>query len=134
MALSIRMRQQGRRNRQTYRVVLTDERAPRDGKYLEQLGWYNPFESEQEKQFLLDAPRIDFWLKQGAKISDNVKSLMLKSAPQVIKAVTQRAVAVRARNLEKSKARKNKAHASEKATSQPKKAPAAAKSVKAKKA
>ena len=111
MALAIRMRQQGRTNRQTYRVVLTDRRAPRDGKYVEQLGWYNPFESEQEKQFLLDAPRIEFWIKQGAVISDKVKALMMKTAPQVIKAVTQRAVAIRAKTLEKSKARKNKAKA-----------------------
>lgn len=106
MALTIRMRQQGRRNRQTYRVVLTDERAPRDGKYLEQLGWYNPFENEQEKQFLLDASRIDFWLQKGAKISDNVKSLMLKSSPEVIKAATQRAVALRTKNRAKVKAQR----------------------------
>lgn len=114
MALTIRMRQQGRRNRQTYRVVLTDERAPRDGKYLEQLGWYNPFENEQEKQFTLDANRIDFWLKQGAKISDNVKSLMMKSAPAVIKEATQRKVALKAKNRQKAKAQR------EKAASQPK--------------
>lgn len=111
MALSIRMRQQGRRNRQTYRVVLTDERAPRDGKYLEQLGWYNPFETEQEKQFLLDAARIDFWIKQGAKISDRVEALMLKSAPQVIKEATAREVALRVKAREKDKARKVRAKA-----------------------
>lgn len=116
MALTIRMRQQGRRNRQTYRVVLTDERAPRDGKYLEQLGWYNPFENEQEKQFLLDASRIDFWLQKGAKISDNVKSLMMKSSPEVIKAATQRAVVLRAKNREKVKARRNSTQAQTKET------------------
>lgn len=108
MALAIRMRQQGRTNRQTYRVVLTNERAPRDGKYLEQLGWYNPFEREQDKQFLLDAARIEFWMKQGAKLSDKVKALMLKSAPQVIKAATQRTVANRAKVRAKIKARAGK--------------------------
>jgi small subunit ribosomal protein S16 len=43
MALKIRLRQQGRKNRQTYRLVVTDIRNPRDGKYLEMIGWYNPF-------------------------------------------------------------------------------------------
>lgn len=105
MALSIRMRQQGRTNRQTYRVVLTDERAPRDGKYLEQLGWYNPIETVPEKQFHLDAARIEFWIKQGALLSDNVKTLMMKSAPEVIRAQTARAVALRAKLREKRKAR-----------------------------
>lgn len=105
MALAIRLRQQGRKNRQTYRVVLTDERSPRDGKYLEQLGWYNPFEAEQEKQFLLDAARIDFWVKQGAQLSDNVRQLLLKSAPEVVKSSVARRVAARAKTRAKIKAR-----------------------------
>ncbi len=45
MALKIRLRQQGRNNRPFYRLVVTDVRSPRDGKYVEMLGWYNPFES-----------------------------------------------------------------------------------------
>ncbi len=48
MVLKIRLRQQGRTNRQTYRLVVTDIRNPRDGKYLEMIGWYNPF-SQKEK-------------------------------------------------------------------------------------
>ena len=47
MALVIRLRQQGRNNRQTYRVVVVDSRYPRDGKYLEMLGWYNPCEKNK---------------------------------------------------------------------------------------
>ena len=49
MALKIRLRQQGRKNRPFYRMVVTDVRAPRDGKYCEALGWYNPFETELDK-------------------------------------------------------------------------------------
>ena len=50
MALKIRLRQQGRAKRAFYRLVVTDSRAPRDGKYLEAVGWYNPVEVEQEQQ------------------------------------------------------------------------------------
>ena len=46
MALKIRLRQQGRKNRPFYRLVLTDSRTPRDGKYVEALGWYNPIEKD----------------------------------------------------------------------------------------
>ena len=109
MALAIRMRQQGRTNRQTYRVVVTNEKAPRDGKYVEALGWYNPIESEQEKQFHLDTARIEFWIKQGAIISDKVKTLVLKTAPQIIHAETQRVVAKREKARLKRKARAKKA-------------------------
>lgn len=81
MALKIRMRKQGRNNRPFYRIVLADARAPRDGKYLETLGWYNPFEEEQEKMMSIHEERIDHWLKQGAEISDNVEIIVKKLAP-----------------------------------------------------
>lgn len=109
MALAIRMRQQGRHGLQTYRIVLTDEKTRRDGKYVEQLGWYNPQESEQEKQFLLDAARIAFLLDQGAKLSDSVKHLLNKTAPQVMKERARRAVEARAKARTKVKARAKKA-------------------------
>ena len=52
MALKIRLRAQGRNNRETYRLVVADGRSPRDGKYMEMLGWYNPFESVPEMKFV----------------------------------------------------------------------------------
>lgn len=108
MALAIRMRQQGRSNGQTYRVVLTDERSPRDGKYAEQLGWYNPRESEMEKQSYVDAARVDYWIKQGAKVSERVQNLLMRHAPEVIKSQVQREVASRAKTRAKIKARAEK--------------------------
>jgi len=83
MALKIRLRQQGRTNRQTYRVVVADKRSPRDGKYLEMLGWYNPFQSADN--ISVNAERINFWLSQGAEISDQVITLLTKAAPDVVK-------------------------------------------------
>lgn len=92
MALIIRMRQQGANSRQRFRVVVTDVRAPRDGKYLEKLGWYNPFAAEG-KNYQLDVPRIQYWLDQGAQISDRVKSLVKQFAPEVVKLLSAKKVA-----------------------------------------
>ena len=94
MALIIRMRQQGASSRQSFRVVLTTVRGPRDGKYVEKLGWYNPF-GEDGKNYQLDVPRIQYWLDQGAMISDRVKSLVKKTAPEVVKALNARKIGKR---------------------------------------
>jgi small subunit ribosomal protein S16 len=83
MALKIRLRQQGRTNRQTYRVVLADVRSPRDGKYQEMLGWYYPF--QEEGSLSMNAERISYWLNLGAEPSEQVQSLMEKAAPEVLK-------------------------------------------------
>lgn len=88
MAVKIRMRQQGRTNRQTYRLVVTDIRAPRDGKYLEMVGWYNPFGAANNCQ--VDADRIRFWLEQGAVLTPNVESLLVKIAPDVVKELREK--------------------------------------------
>lgn len=107
MALIIRMRQQGANSRQQFRVVVTDVRSPRDGKYLEKLGWYNPF-AEEGKNYQLDVPRIQFWLDQGAQISDRVKSIVKRFAPEVVQAMVGKEVAKRekARIKRRSKAEK----------------------------
>ncbi len=92
MALIIRMRQQGASSRQRFRIVLTDSRHPRDGKYVEKLGWYNPF-GPNEKNYFLDVQRIQYWLNLGAQISDRVKTLVGKTSPEVIQEMTQKKVA-----------------------------------------
>jgi small subunit ribosomal protein S16 len=92
MALIIRMRQQGASSRQRFRIVLTNSRNPRDGKYLEKLGWYNPF-GQTDKNCFLDLPRIQYWIGNGAQISDRVKSLVKKLDPAVVKEMSARKVA-----------------------------------------
>lgn len=83
MALKIRLRQQGCNNRQTFRVVVTDVRSKRDGKYVEKLGWYLP--EQAENNCSIDAERLAYWLSQGAEMSDQVESLAKSAAPAVIK-------------------------------------------------
>lgn len=106
MALKIRLRQQGRHSRPFYRVVLTDVRAPRDGKYIEALGWYNPFETEQDRMLNVQAERVQYWIGQGAEISESVVSLLKAATPAIIKKATAAGVEKRAKALQKRKARK----------------------------
>ncbi|MBS0619950.1 MAG: 30S ribosomal protein S16 [Verrucomicrobia bacterium] len=86
MALKIRLRQQGRKNRQTYRLVVTDIRNPRDGKYLEMLGWYNPF-STAAQDCVVHSDRINYWVGLGAELSPNAQSLLTRIAPDVMKGI-----------------------------------------------
>lgn len=102
--LVIRMRQQGASSRQRFRVVVTDIRSPRDGKYIEKLGWYNPF-AEEGKNYQIDVPRLQYWIDQGAQISDRVKSLVKRTAPEVV----QQLVAKKVAKMDKERNRKAKA-------------------------
>lgn len=88
MALVIRLRQQGRKNRRSFRLVLADERAPRDGKYIEKLGWYNPF-GEGEKEVFIDGEKVSHWVKMGARITDKAKALVKRAAPSAFKALIE---------------------------------------------
>ena len=101
MALTIRMRQQGRNSQQKFRLVVTDSRNPRDGKYLEKLGWYNPFDAGEN--YFLDIPRIQHWIQFGAQISDRAKSLVKRFAPEVVKEMNQKKVIKVAKRREKKK-------------------------------
>lgn len=106
MALKIRLRQQGRTNRQTFRLVVTDIRRPRDGKYLEVLGSYNPFQAENN--FKLNMERLQYWLSKGALIADNAEKLIRKTAPDLIKGVKAQQHAKRIKMAAKRRALKLK--------------------------
>lgn len=82
MAVKIRLRVQGKRNRSFYRIVVTDSRAPRDGKYLEMLGWYNPF--EEEKKTEINMERLKYWVSVGGQMTDKVASLVKKYQPEAL--------------------------------------------------
>lgn len=107
MALKIRLRQQGRTNRAFYRLVVTDSRSPRDGKYVESLGWYNPIEAEDEKRLSIKQDRIQHWLNVGAQLTDKAESLIRKSAPQIIIELTEKKRAHRTKIASKRKAKKD---------------------------
>ena len=74
MSVKIRMRRMGAKRKPFYRIVVADSRAPRDGRFIEEVGYYNPV--SQPKELKLDEDRIFEWLKKGAQPSDTVRSLL----------------------------------------------------------
>jgi small subunit ribosomal protein S16 len=78
MATVIRLSRQGRRNRPHYRVGVFDARTRRDGPPIEHLGHYDPLVDDDEKKVTLNAERITYWLGQGARISETVRSFVVK--------------------------------------------------------
>jgi small subunit ribosomal protein S16 len=80
MAVSIRLRREGALNRPYYKVVVADSRSPRDGKFIEILGTYDPKKTGHNSTLKLD--RIDHWISKGAQPSDTVRSLIKKNRKQ----------------------------------------------------
>jgi small subunit ribosomal protein S16 len=76
MAVSIRLRREGAKNRPYYRVVVTDSRSPRDGKFIEIIGTYDPKQTGQNSSFSVE--RAEYWISKGAQPSDTVRSLIKK--------------------------------------------------------
>ena len=76
MAVSIRLRREGAKNRPYYRVVVADSRSPRDGKFIEIIGTYDPKQTGQNASF--DVERAEYWISKGAQPSDTVRSLIKK--------------------------------------------------------
>ena len=75
--VKIRLRRTGCNNNATYRVVAADARSPRDGKFLEILGWYSPKQANGD--FKVDLERIAYWQSQGAQLSETVASMVRKA-------------------------------------------------------
>jgi small subunit ribosomal protein S16 len=76
MAVSIRLRREGAKNRPYYRVVVADSRSPRDGKFIEIIGTYDPKQTGQNSSFNIE--RAEYWISKGAQPSDTVRSLIKK--------------------------------------------------------
>ena len=77
MSVRIRLRRTGRKGAPSYRIVVADSRAPREGKFLEIIGQYAP--RSGETAFNLQVERAHYWMDQGALPSDTVRSLLRKA-------------------------------------------------------
>lgn len=77
MSVAIRLRRDGGKNRPYYRIVVADKQSPRDGKFLELIGTYDPKKTGDNFSVKLD--RVDHWISKGAKPSDTVASLVKKA-------------------------------------------------------
>lgn len=78
MSVRIRMKRLGRKNRPFYRLCAVDQRNPRDGRVLEELGHYDPMCKEVDARAILKGERIDYWVSVGAQPSENAVVLIKK--------------------------------------------------------
>src|ERR1700757_147578 len=77
MAVAIRLRREGALNRPYFKVVVADKRSPRDGKFIEIVGTYDPKKRGNNSTLKLD--RVEYWISKGAQPSDTVRSLIKKN-------------------------------------------------------
>ena len=78
--VTIRLARAGAKKRPFYHIVATDSRNPRDGRYIERLGYFNPIATGQEQRLSLEQDRVDYWLSQGAQPSERVAGLIKTNA------------------------------------------------------
>ena len=76
MAVKIRLARHGAKKSPFYRIVVADSESPRDGRYLENVGTYDPLINPAK--VILKSDRVKYWIEQGAKPSDTVRSLLIK--------------------------------------------------------
>lgn len=75
MAVKMRLRRMGAKKAPTYRVVIADSRSPRDGRFIEEIGYFNPNSDELK----IDAEKAKVWIKNGAQPTETVRALLKKS-------------------------------------------------------
>jgi len=74
--VTIRLSRGGAKKRPFYTIVVQDSRRARDGRFIERLGFYNPKAVDHEESVRFDKDRIDYWVGQGAQLSDRVASII----------------------------------------------------------
>lgn len=77
--VTIRLARGGAKKRPFYHIVVTDSRNPRDGRYIERIGFFNPMAVGGEEKLRVDSERAQYWLGQGARPSERVQSLLEKA-------------------------------------------------------
>ncbi|MBR1779584.1 MAG: 30S ribosomal protein S16 [Clostridia bacterium] len=76
MAVKIRLRRMGAKKAPFYRIVVADSRYPRDGRFIEEIGYFDPLKDPAEIK--VDAEKVKIWIKNGAQPTDTVKALLKK--------------------------------------------------------
>ena len=79
----IRMARGGAKKRPFYRIVVADKRSPRDGKFIERIGFFNPVAKGGEERLKLDLAKAQEWISKGAQLSDRVASLVKEAQKAV---------------------------------------------------
>ncbi len=74
--VTIRLSRGGGKGRPFYTLVVTDSRNPRDGRFIERIGYYNPMAREHEVRLQINSERLNYWVSKGAQTSDRVAKLV----------------------------------------------------------
>lgn len=82
--VSIRLARGGSKKRPFYHIVVSNNKSPRDGRYIERIGFFNPKARGQEELLRLDSGRIEYWLSKGAQASDRVSTLMKQASKATV--------------------------------------------------
>lgn len=77
MAVKLRLKRMGAKKRPFYRIIAADTRAPRDGRFIEEIGYYNPI--SQPPEVKIDPDKAQKWIKSGAQPTETVRSLLKKA-------------------------------------------------------
>jgi small subunit ribosomal protein S16 len=86
MSVKIRMKRIGSKNKPAFRIVVADSRSPRDGRFIEEIGTYQPL--KRGDNFSLNVERAKYWLSKGAQPSDTVASFIKKASKAATTAAT----------------------------------------------
>ena len=84
----IRLARGGAKKAPFYRIVVTNKLSPRDGSFIERIGFYNPVARSEDKPLQIALDRVDYWLSVGAKLSDTVEALVKKARKQAVEHVS----------------------------------------------
>ena len=112
--VKIRLSRGGSKKRPFYHIVATDSRNPRDGKYIERLGYFNPRARDNEDDIIIDLERLDYWKSVGAQISDRVLNLI-----KLVELSREERESKRLNKLQKKQARREKQKAAKLAAEAP---------------
>lgn len=78
----IRLARGGSKKRPFYHLTVTDSRSARNGRFIERIGFFNPIARGQEVPLRIDSERLEYWLSQGAQVSERVSKLIKESAKE----------------------------------------------------
>lgn len=74
--VTIRLTRGGAKKRPFYQIVVADSRSPRDGRFIERIGFFNPIATGNAERLRLDVAKVDAWVAKGASLSDRVEALV----------------------------------------------------------
>jgi small subunit ribosomal protein S16 len=103
--VTIRLSRSGAKKRPFYHITVTDSRKPRDGRFIERVGYFNPIAEGKDVRLKIDHERVDYWVGTGASLSERVESLIKESklSPEEAKKVVERKELLRLKKLAKKK-------------------------------